>query len=131
MTVDELYKAALAVVPSTTEEDDSLRTYMIEWTNLLLQETLKYENSVRVCRGDPELTTAPRVTSGADEIPYSPHLAENAFIWGIASFIMKDEDDTFHEQDYRGRYISACIEYTPLVRRAIVDMYRGELECQS
>ena len=131
MTVNELYHAALAVMPSNPSEDDSLRQYMIPWVNLLLNETLKYENAVRLCKGEKELEAPPRVSAESDELPYSAHLSENAFIWGIASFMCKDEDDVFHEQDFRGRYISACEEYTPVVMQAIVDVYRGDLECRS
>ena len=128
MTVEELYKAALSVMPSNPSEDDSLRQYMVSWVNLLLMETLKYENAVRLCKGEDELAAAPRVIQLKDNVPYSPHLSENAFIWGIASFMAKDDEDVYHEQDYRGRYLSACIEYTPVVQRAIVDVYRSDYD---
>lgn len=123
MTVEELYKSALAVMPSNVSEDDSLRQYMVPWTNLLLRETLKYENAARADRGIAALENAPSVAGLADTIPYVPQLVENAFVWGIASFMAKDDDDTLHEQDYRGRYINACTEYAPMVLEPVVDVY--------
>ena len=123
MTVEELYKSALAVMPSNPSEDDSLRQYMAQWTNLLLRETLKYENAHRALRGEAELTTAPSVSTLADAVPYSAQLSENAFVWGIASLMAKDDDDTLHEQDYRGRYINACAEYAPMILGTVADVY--------
>ena len=132
MTVEQLYLSALACVPSNISEDDSLRQYMPLWVNLLLRETLKYQNCYLAVNGDDELKQAPSVTDMQDEIPYAQELVENAFVWGIASFMAKDDDDFTHEQDYRGRYISACVEYTPLVQGGIEDFYgEDEDECRS
>ena len=126
MTVEQLYTSALSCIPSNSSEDDSLRQYMVMWTNLLLRETLKYENAWLASRKEEELKQAPSVATLSDEIPYESELVENAFIWGIAAFMCKDDDDTYHEQDYRARYVSACIEYTPMVFGPVIDIYKGE-----
>ena len=127
MTIEQLYLNALSMMPSNVSEDDSLRQYMVMWVNLLLRETLKYENALREVQGEELLVEAPTVNTTADIIPYHQQLVENAFIWGIASFMCKDDDDLTHEQDFRGRYISACEEYTPWIQGSVSDMY-GECE---
>ena len=129
MTCDDIYKSALALLPSNVSEDDSLREYIPGWINLCMRESFNVENSIRAYNKDPDkpiLTSVPKVSSLSDEVPYSDVLTEYAFLYFVASLMCKDDDDSYWAQDYRARFIVALQESTMLSSENIVDVYSGD-----
>lgn len=129
MTCEQLYKQALAMLPTNTVEDDSLREYVPGWVNLAMREAFHIENSIRRFEADPErpvLKTPPSVATMTDEIPYHNSLSEYAFLYFLASLMCKDDDDNFWAQDYRSRYVVALSEAQRLNPESIVDVYAQE-----
>lgn len=113
------------MLPTTQAEDSSLDDYVINWANLLLRECWTTQNSRLASAGSTELTSPPTVSSLSDELPVDDPI-QTAMVWGMASFVEKDDDSFTYNQDFRARYISALNEAMKLVSTDIEDVYSGD-----
>ncbi len=122
MTVQQLFEYALALMPTNTSEDTTNEQYAVMWANLLLVEALSAHNARLLARGEAALDDAPQVAGMADPLPYDQPVSM-AMVWGMASFLAKDDDDVTHEQYFRAQYIAALAEATRAILTQIVDVY--------
>lgn len=130
MTVNELYKVGLSLLPTNKEDDNNLEQYMIGWVNILLAEALPTENSIRESHGLEDLDTPPYVTTLNDTIPMDARIVNAAFPYGIAEHMSKDDNDSYWAQDFRARYISALNDCLKMNPEKIVDVYWGDGRCE-
>lgn len=127
MTAKEAYESALTLLPTNTQEDNSLERYVVNWVNLTLAEMFHAENVIRATHGGEELTAAQKVESLDDDLPCDPSLF-TAVIYNLASLVCKDDDDTYWAQDYRSRFVIAQSEATPMVSGTVKDYYGGDVD---
>ena len=122
-TVNDVYNVALSFVSETQATMPELKPFVVGWVNLMLQEALPYENSIRKYNKQEELQTAPLISDFNDEIPYSDAIVRIAFPYGLASYVWEDDENMYLMQVYRNQYISALDDAKKLIPEEIKDCY--------
>ena len=123
MTVMECYERAVSFLPETKEENTDMTKHMVTWANVLMADTLNYENAFRRANGIDELSSPPRVTGQNDEIPYNEKLVAGAFPYGMARWIFRENEDISGSREYYSLYAAAVEEATPAIYGAVEDIY--------
>ena len=123
MTVKECYEQAVALVPETLEENPEMRKFAVPWCNILLAETLPYENAYRRIKKLPEIEAAPKVFKEDEEIPFNENMVRAAFPYGMARWIFRENEDISGSHEYYQLYSIALMEAVPLEFTEIEDFY--------
>ena len=124
MTVKECYETAVGFIPEIPEDNVDMQKHMVSWCNVLLADTINYENIYRRKHKIPELDTPGRVKKEEDEIPYNEMLVSKAFPYGMARWIFRENDDIDASREYYQLYAVALTEATPLEYIEVEDVYR-------
>lgn len=128
MTVNDLYALSASFLSESTTSI-GLTDYVLGWTNLLLAESLPYENSIRGWAADatkPVLLVAPTLTALTDIIPYSDTIVRVALPYGLASYFFQDDDNDYRTSMYRNQYINALNDAKKAIVADIEDVYGGD-----
>lgn len=128
MTAQDIYSLALSFLSETTQETNDVQQFTLGWLNLLLQESLPYENAYRQVHRQEILKQAPQLTTFNDEVPYNDNITRIALPYGLASYYFIDDDNDYRAQDFRGRYINALAECVPYEQSDICDVYADDCE---
>ena len=125
MTGNEVFAAAAAYLAQTRPDSEEWKPFVPHWLNLLLEESLPYENAWRTMQGLELLETAPCLTQDTMDEPLEYHeaLVRIALPYGLASDFWRDDDNDYRANDFRARYVSAledCLRGEP---QPIEDVY--------
>lgn len=125
MTGNEVFDAAAAYLAQTRQDSEEWKPFVPHWLNLLLEESLSYENAWRTMNGLELLQTAPCLTQDTMDEPLEYHeaLVRIALPYGLASDFWRDDDNDYRANDFRARYVSAledCLRGEP---QPIEDVY--------
>lgn len=124
MTAREVFSLGYGMIPMTAEDvEDYDEATVLGWLNVLLEEALPAENSIREAEGRERLPSAPMLTGMAQEIPYDEKICRAALPYGLAAWLWTDEDEEYRVQDYRGRYVSGLAECARVTPESVVDVY--------
>lgn len=123
MTVREVFEMGLGFLPEMPEDNPELSKFAVKWCNMLLRETLHYENIWRRLKVIEELDEAPTVSTLEDEVPYNADLVGMAFPYGMARWIFRENDDIDGSREYYTLFVTAVKEATPLVFGEIENQY--------
>ena len=123
MVVNEAYKIALSLDDTTTEQDDSLRPHMVQYTNLFLVETFRNENAIRKMNHRPLLRAIPSVSSVNDSIPYDDEMVRSGLPFFIASQVAKSDADNAWASRYYDMYMNAVNAVTPFIDEPNIDVW--------
>lgn len=126
MTVNEAYQIALSLDDTTTEQDDSLKVHMVNYTNLYLSETFRNENAIRKVKGRQLLTAIPFVTDIGDAISYDDEMVRSSLPFFIASQVSKSDADNVWASRYYDMYLNAVQSITPFVDDSNIDVWGRE-----
>ena len=107
MTVREVYVVAAAFIGDRENDDLDERDLTIPYINVLLQEALNCENSIRAKNGDRELESAPYVTDLDDALVYHDSLVRSAFPYGLAWQYHQEAGNLSLASQYRNMFIDA------------------------
>lgn len=107
MTANDIFKIGAALIAETPGEDPDMVKFSPSYLNIILQECLATENSIRFDEEREELSVAPFVENMDMEIDYHPHLLRVAIPYALASNYYRENGDNYHEQQFRAEYISA------------------------
>lgn len=107
MTVQDIYIIAAALVGDRENDDPDERDFAIPYMNVLMQEALATENTMRVRDGQEILTAAPTVTSITDEVAYHDNLCRVAFPYGLAWLYHQEAGNLGLAAQYRNMFIDA------------------------
>lgn len=105
LTVKDVHKMAVALIGVREEDGKGERELTVPYMNILLQEALYAENSIRAANGDPELSAAPTVSSISDVIPYNDNLVRSAIPYGLAWQYQQEENNLGLASQYRNMFI--------------------------
>ena len=128
MTVNEAYVIALSLDDTTTEQDDSLKVHMVNYTNLFLVETFRNENAIRKMTGRPKLGAVPFVTDIEDYVPYDEEMVRSALPFFIASQVKLTDANNAWASRYYDMYINAVDAVTPFIDEPTIDVW-GKEDC--
>lgn len=110
MKAQDIYVMASAFLYEREGEDADNRHFALPFLNLLLQEALPTENSIRAFEGRPLLAQAPFLTALGEEVPYADGLTRAALPYGLAAQFFQEAMDNAQAENYRGKYIAALDE---------------------
>lgn len=124
MTVLELFRKGLGQLAEPVEENLKIRDkFMLDWTNIILQEALETENSIRRFNDEPELTKAQKVTSGSDVLTYHDEIVTGAFPYGIAAQAYNDDDNDYRANKYRQMFIAGLQSSSKITTTTVKNIY--------
>jgi hypothetical protein len=106
LKVKDVYVLAAALIGDRENDDKDERDFTIPYMNILLQEALECENSIRAIRGEEELAAAP-ILGLDDEIPYHDQLVMAAFPYGLAWQYHQEAGNLGLASQYRNMFIEA------------------------
>lgn len=124
MTVKECYIEAVSFLPEVPEDNTDMQKHMVTWCNVLLADSLNYENIYRRVNEIEELSKPLKVEAPSDEIPYNEKLVSMAFPYGMARFVFRENDDVSGSHEYYQLYATALSEATPFEFSEITDVYK-------
>jgi|GEM_PF-652636 len=107
LTVQDIYEIASSFLYEYDGDDEDSRSFSIHFLNVLLEETLNCENSIREHKGKERLEEAPYVRALTDVIDYSPSLTRTALPYGLAAQFFQENMDNFQAENYRAKYLAA------------------------
>lgn len=107
MTVREVYIMAAALIGDKENDDLNEKQLTVPYMNIILQEALDTENSIRLKDSEELLTAAPIVTSLDDELTYHDQLVRAAFPYGLAWQYARDENNLGLADQYRNLFVDA------------------------
>lgn len=124
ITVNDVLVTAMGFLPDRQSDNPELSDFIVGWINLLLQECLPTENSIRHAKGLPLLDAAPMVSSVTDVIDYQDEITRVALPYGVAYYVYIDDDNEYRSQDMRGRFVNALDEAQKAwLDESVVDVY--------
>ncbi len=124
MTVKECYEITASFLPEKPEENPDMQKFMLSWCNMVLAETLIYENMYRRFNKTPVLSEPPVLVEPNEEIPYNIELVRAVFPYGMARWAFRESDDTVAESLYQSLYSIAIKENVPVFTDEVKDAYR-------
>lgn len=107
MTVREIVKMAAALVGDHLGDDPDELEFAVPYMNILLQEAMDCENSMREQDGAPPLTDAPYVSNVDNGVPYHDSLVRAAFPYGLAWQYHQENGNHSLASQYRNMFIDA------------------------
>ena len=107
MTVKDIYIIAAALVGDRENDDPDALEFSIPYINLLLQESLSCENSLRRRDGQEQLAEAPTMTDITNDVPYHDVLCRVAIPYGLAWQYHQESGNLGLSAQYRNMYIEA------------------------
>jgi len=107
MTVKDIFKLSAALIGDKVNSDPEALELSVPVMNILLQESFKCENSMRIRDGQETLASAPFVTTVEDEIPYHEELVRAAMPYGVAWQLHQDAGNFSLAATYRNMFIDA------------------------
>ena len=125
MTGKELFALSAGYLSQSAADSEDLAEFAPGWLNVLLAEALPTENQLRGAAGLPPLEKAPVFTPATmdEPIPYSDVLVEVALPYGLASDMMRDDDNDYRCQDFRQKYVLALSEAVRALPEPVRDVY--------
>ena len=125
MTGQEIYETASAFLYEADGEDAESKKYSVPLLNLLLQECLETENSIRRHEGRALLAAAQKIETLDETITYADAITRVALPYGVAAQFFQEAMDNFQAENYRAKYVSALNDARKLSFEPIVDVYGG------
>lgn len=125
MTGQDIYELASSFLYEIDGEDEDSKRFAVGFINILLQETLNCENSMRLFKGLETLDEAPYIKNLSEEIPYQPELTRVALPYGVASWFFQEALDNFQAENYRSKYLAAVTEASKFNEGIAEEVYGG------
>lgn len=107
MTGQDIYIMASAFLYERDSEDGDSKHFAVPFLNILLQEALPTENSIRRFNGREILKAAPLITTLTAVIPYDDEITRVALPYGLAAQYYQEAPDNFQAENYRSKYLAA------------------------
>lgn len=126
MTATQLQIAALAIISEASADarqyDDGVTVGQI---NRLIAHAFDANNALLKVAGKPELDEPPFIEKMGDEINYNWRLTSAAFPWGLASFLVLDDDEMAKVNYFNMMYNQFLRTASVAVAEKIKDVYGG------
>lgn len=126
MTAQQIFEFASSFLYERDGDDADSKHFSLGFLNVLLQEALSVENSIREHNGQTVLTEAPLLSSLSATVPYADSITRIAFPYGLAANFYAEAMNTFQAENYRAKYVSALNEARKYTPESIVNVYESE-----
>lgn len=123
MTGQDIYEMASAYLYERDNEDPDSKHFALKFLNVLLEDALPVENSIRRYMADAELDSAPLLATLTETVPYHDSITRNALPYGIAAFFFEEAPDNYRGNLYRGLYERGLAKASKYNFEPIADAY--------
>lgn len=120
ITAREVLKMSLDLLYEDTTEYNA---YVVTHFNTLIPELYETEQSIRTAKGEELLTEVPFIASLDDVIPYDERILRGAMPFGLASYIVLDDNDMSRVAYFRQLYVNAVNSFSSTAPEMVVDHY--------
>jgi hypothetical protein len=128
MTVSELFTLTIGMMGMNADNASTYAGPFLQQLNMILAQTFKLENNVRLYNELALLTTIPRVTATTDTLTYQDELLFNVVPWGVAQLMSLSDDDTIKAGFFGMRYSDEANRASRFIRSDITDYYSTQEE---
>jgi hypothetical protein len=125
MTAQQIYEIASSFLYESNGEDEESKEYSLGFLNVLLQEALPYENSIRRHKEMAELSSAPYITDFGTTIEYDDSITRIALPYGLAAHFFQEAMNDDQAENYRGEYALALVRAGKATQGVIEDANGG------
>lgn len=126
MTAQQIFELASSFLYERDGDDADSKHFSLGFLNVLLQEALSVENSIRKHNGQDVLTSAPLLSALSETVPYADAITRVAFPYGLAANFYAEAMNTFQAENYRAKYVAALNEARKYTLDTIVNVYESE-----
>ena len=123
MLADTLYKNTLATMSENIENSQSYNQFIIPNINLLMEELLDVENSIRIYNKQEPLAIAPTIEFLTDDVPYSDTVCRMVMPYGLAVLLCTGDDEYSKAGFFDSRYQTARQRYAKAIYVPLEDPY--------
>ena len=120
MTGQEILKITLDLLYEETNEYD---IYAVSILNMMIAELFETENQIRWATGKSPLEETPYLTELKEEVPYDERLTRGAMPFGLASYIILDDNDMGRVGYFRQLYVNAVNSAAKILPEGVRDVY--------
>ena len=107
LTVNDVYIMGAALIGDKENDDQDEKLFAIPYMNILLQEALECENSIRAAHGEPLLGAAQLVDDIDNGLVYHDQLVRAAFPYGLAWQYHQEAGNLSLASQYRNMFVEA------------------------
>ena len=125
LTAKNIYELASSFLYERDGDDEDSKRFCLGYLNIMLQETLAIENSIRRSKKRTELEEAPYLTALSDVVPYDGALTRVAFPYGMAYYFYKEGMDNYTAAEYKANYVDACASAAKVDNGVVHDAHGG------
>ncbi len=120
MTGQEILKITLDLLYEETNEYD---IYAVSILNMMIAELFETENHIRRAAGKEPLKETPYLAELKEEVPYDERLTRGAMPFGLASYIVLDDNDMGRVGYFRQLYVNAVNGASKTLPEGVKDVY--------
>lgn len=128
MTALQLLNGALALLGTTSTLSPDYSQYALPLINLLIAETFDVNNTIRLYKQKEELAEIPSISTLEDTMPTEEELNRSAFIYGLCSKLLLNDDDMARVSYFQNMCASEIDAAVKGVPRGVIDVYGGTSE---
>lgn len=123
MTGQDIFEMASAFLYERDNEDPDSKEFALQFLNVLLEDALPVENSIRRYKGETELDAAPFLSALTDDVPYSASITRGALPHGLAAYFFEESGDNYRGNLYRNLYEKGLAKASKYNLEPIEDVY--------
>lgn len=123
LTGKQIFGMAAAMVSENSATYADMLPFSIQYLNIILQECLEIENSIRRAAGETELTEAPWLATIDDEVTYHAQLTRTAFPYALLEHMYEEQMNYSMADKYRAKYEVALMRAEKMQFEDITDVY--------
>ncbi len=128
MTALQLLDGALALLGTSSSLSPDFLQYALPLINLLIAETFDVNNTIRLYKNMSELEEIPTVSDMQETLPTEPELNRSAFIYGLCSKLLLNDDDMVRVAYFQNMCASEIDAAAKGVLGSVTDVYGGSDE---
>lgn len=124
MTGQQIFEGALALLMVPERDSADYRNVAVTVINTVTAECFDVNNSVREARCLEPRKEPVFISSLSEEVSAQHYLVYKAFLYGVASKLVGDED-LQRAVYFHNLYVEGLADCTKAVARGVIDVYKG------
>lgn len=123
LTGTQIFELAAAMVTENSTSYAEMLPFSVHYLNIVLQECLEVENSIRRAAGETELTEAPFLAAITEEVAYHAQLTRTAIPYALVEHFYEEQPNYAMADKYRGKFELAMARAEKYQFEDITDVY--------
>lgn len=124
----ELLENSLALLGTSSTASPEYAPFAVALINVLIAETSEVNNGIRVSKGKERLSQVGEIISLSDVLPCEEELTRSAFVYGLCSKLLLNDDDMARVAYFQNMCASEIEAAAVCVLSPVADVYGGGSE---